>query len=76
MTIFCLYTCKQGSDESIYRKAKHIASLCTSNKFMVPDRFCDVVKKICELASTKFMKAIVQTSYIEDFYNKADYENL
>ena len=34
MTLFGLYTCKQGADKATYRKAKHIANLCSSNKDM------------------------------------------
>ena len=43
---------------------------------MEPNRFCDVIKKICELASTKFIKAIVETGYIDEFYNERDYKNI
>ena len=30
MTVFGLYTCKQSSDKAVYRKAKHIAKMCSS----------------------------------------------
>ena len=76
MTIFGLYTCKQASDESTYRKAKHIANFSTRNKVMHSDCFFDTIKKICELASTKFMKAVVETGYIEELYNEFDYKNI
>ena len=30
LTVFGLYTCKQSSDKATYRKAKHIAKMCSS----------------------------------------------
>jgi hypothetical protein len=47
MTVFGLYTCKQSSDKATYRKAKHIANLCSSNKALQSDRFLDVIRTIC-----------------------------
>ena len=76
MTVFGLYTCKQGSDKAIYRKAKYVANSCSSNKVIRSDRFVDVIRTICELASIKFMQAISETGYTEDFYNKSDYESI
>ena len=31
---------------------------------------------ICELATTRFMKAVVETGYLEELYSKSQYESL
>ena len=76
LTVFGLYTCKQSSDKAVYRKAKHIAKMCSSGEVMHSKRFVDAIRTICELASVEFMKAIIETGYIEELYEKGDYESI
>ena len=43
---------------------------------MKPDLFEKTIKMICKLATTKFMKAVVETGYLEDLYSTNQYESL
>ena len=76
LKFFALYTCKQGSNTSIHRIADQIARESSKLQYMKPDLFEETVKMICKLASTSFMKAVVETGYLEDLYSKMQYESL
>ena len=43
---------------------------------MQSDKFMQVIEKICRIASTKFMKAVVEVGYTEELYNEEEYETL
>ena len=43
---------------------------------MQSDKFTETIKKICKIASTKFMKAVVEFGYTEELYNLDQYESL
>ena len=38
--------------------------------------FVDVIRMICEMATIKFEKAIIETGYLDDLYKEEDYENI
>ena len=62
---------------AIHRIATRIAGESRSkNEFMQPDLFKKTVKELLQLASTNFLKAIVEAGYVEDFYTKKQYEDL
>ena len=76
LKFFAFYTCKQGTNTSIHRIADQIARESSKLESMKPDLFEKTIKMICELASTKLMKAVVQIGYLEDLYSTSQYESL
>ena len=43
---------------------------------MKPDLFENTIKMICKLATTRLMKAVVETGYLEELYDPSQYESL
>ena len=43
---------------------------------MQSDKFAQTIKMICRIASTKFMKAVVEVGYTGELYNTDQYETL
>ena len=43
---------------------------------MKSDRFAQTIKMICRIASTKFMKAVVEVGYTKELYDTDQYERL
>ena len=43
---------------------------------MQSKRFADAIKMICGLASVEFMKAVIETGYTDELYEKGDYESI
>ena len=76
LNFFALYTCKQGTNTSIHRIADQIARESSKPKSMKPDLFEKTINMICKLATTRFMKAVVETGYLENLYSTGQYESL
>ena len=61
----------------VHRIAEKIArESITEKDQMHRDPFIETVKLICRMASVNFMKAVAETGYMEDFYDKGQYEAL
>ena len=43
---------------------------------MQSKRFADAIRTICQLATLEFMKAVIETGYIDELYQKGDYESI
>ena len=76
LKFFALYTCKQGTNTSIHRTADQIARESSKLQFMKPDLFENTINMICKLATTRLMKAVVETGYLENLYSSGQYESL
>ena len=62
---------------AIHRIAEKIARVSITEKDqMHRDSFIDTIKLICKMASINFLKAVAETSYMEDFYNESQYASL
>ena len=66
ITYFAYYTCKQKRVQSNQRKALFIAQESSVDGFMRSDLFEEVVRKICELASIRLLRTVVQVGYSDD----------
>ena len=61
----------------VHRIAEKIARESIIEKDqMQRDLFIETVKLICRMASVNFMKAVAETGYMEDFYDKGQYASL
>ena len=76
MLVFALYTCKQGKNSSVHRKAKHIARRSSSGQTMKPELFINKIKFILNMASIDFIKAVVETGYMDNFYDSNQFSSL
>ena len=76
MTIFGLYTCKQVANKATHRKAAHIARESSEGGIMKKELFFNVTKSLLEMSSTRFLKALVEIKYMQEFYTETNYEKL
>ena len=61
----------------VHRIAEKIArESITEKDQMHRDPFIETVKLICRMASVNFMKAVAETGYMEDLYDKGQYASL
>ena len=43
---------------------------------MQSDLFLETIKMICQMASTKLIKAVAESGYMKDLYSSSQYESL
>ena len=61
----------------IHRIAEKIARVSITEKDqMHRDSFIETIMLICRMASIDLMKAVAETSYMEDFYSEIQYASL
>ena len=62
---------------AIHRKAIRIArETSVKNELIQRELFLDVTKMLLKMASINFIKAVVETGYMNEFYKSNDYSAL
>ena len=61
---------------SIMRKSVHIARESTKNDMLQPKMFVQTIKYVLEMGSTRFIKALIETGYLNELYTVKEYKAL
>ena len=77
LSFFALYTCKQGTSTAIHRIALRIArESATDDDLIQKNLYRETIKVILKMSSINFIKAVVETGYMEDLFQSSHYEKL
>ena len=60
----------------MYLIANLIANESSTTKKMQPHKFIDATKPIFRMAAIEFTKAVFETGFTENLYEKSDYDKL
>ena len=61
---------------SIMRKSVHIARESTKNDMLQSKMFVQTIKYVLEMGSTRFIKALIETGYLNELYTVKEYKAL